>query len=410
MCGVFPKKAQQEEIKIFLKRNLYFLWDAWTSYTLRSFLCKEKPFSLLSLVASVTCLNISQTEREDFLISEFEKIDFVVKMKMKHQLTDHFKFVSITSEKTYLFVDISPSVHSVRLKVNISNMRSNASIQFIYEETLSEAFEIYLPSDELDVQIPVIAAPRCYIATNVSGKMSIGHVCRSLQMLLKHMVRVERLSLKATDHNIYFNLNFFCENDVATCQGKFVSWNKAHEMCKRKGMHLPSVHSVNDLNHIAHVVKNYECQASQMNVSVKFNQTTGNLAKEQKRFIAIAEKDYTIEVMYQTIAIYLGLNTKVSFDPVSTLCNFSRWVFLAVLLCSSLSVCGRPLCPNISKIGLNSKTNPDSASSALEQNILIFVIVISVSLFWLECNFFRFVMKNTDFAPCEHFILLCASV
>ncbi len=92
-----------------------------------------------------------------------------------------------------------------------------------------------------------------------------------------------------------------------SCMGKFLSWNEASYLCEAQEMHLPSIHSLDDVNKIKEQVDIW-----QEHISRTRNYTLTAMVQDPDTSLhEEEERTTTYQVLYQTVGIYVGLNTKV---------------------------------------------------------------------------------------------------
>ena len=81
----------------------------------------------------------------------------------------------------------------------------------------------------------------------------------------------------------------YCKYDLSKCSLKFISWIEASELCKNKSSYLPSINSFEEMNLLYQKIK----------------EEYGNNWKLKLL------KNSSIEVLYQPVGIYIGLQIKV---------------------------------------------------------------------------------------------------
>ena len=153
---------------------------------------------------------------------------------------------------------------------------------------------LFLPSNQTEILIPITVLPNCTIDKEIWQKQPCQFTINPQQPVQSIKLNISTRSLpvhsfSSVDH--FYHLIPVCGHAIPYCLNKFVTWNQAHEMCRSMKMSLPAVYSQKDVREIQKTADSY-----QRNLS----------CVKQK------EMDHSVEVLYNTIGIYVGINFDVS--------------------------------------------------------------------------------------------------
>ncbi len=182
---------------------------------------------------------------------------------------------------------------------------SDSGLLHIHHSDFGLSLPVEVPASSFSLPIPLMTLPRCYGEQTVLNKFNNpfcllsrlckpGHLYISLSQNLisqkdKFLILINQQNTR-TKHNGQIQIHQICQAPSTECYATFISWNEAQKTCHKRAMYLPSVHSSEERNIIYNQIKQKECRDS---------------------YVKLHDANLKIQVMYQTIAIYIGINTKV---------------------------------------------------------------------------------------------------
>ena len=117
------------------------------------------------------------------------------------------------------------------------------------------------------------------------------------------LIDEKRKGLHSDWNNSDITIHQWCKR--YRCVSSYISWDKANKYCRSKGVYLPFVHSTRDTEIILSQVYKYQCEMALSKIWAEKDCVNLFYAKT-------SEDDLdTYAQLYQTIGIYLGLNTQV---------------------------------------------------------------------------------------------------
>ncbi len=187
----------------------------------------------------------------------------------------------------------------------VSAPETNVTMSYtgIFPEKRKLEFEIL--TFDVDIYIPIKTIPLCYVPVHLDRGSAYHRLyapqncdfeisVKSLNAEILHsFVFLENpnffnMSLKVPD---YLKLHSACSSSSVTCFDKFFTWKEAADLCADQGMTLPSVNSDRDTKAIQQQVYEF-----------------------QKHSSCVKTGSYSMEILYQTVGIFVGLNFQVRLD------------------------------------------------------------------------------------------------
>ncbi len=198
--------------------------------------------------------------------------------------------------------NIPEDVLDIYIRSNISSTRNGQLELFVSPHLPS--FRFSLPMQYVSLYFPPALLPNCFMPRDTDRSTL---TCFNDILINSPLVREEEnIHIETyfpSPHVSKEHLILQSQCGSKNCFTQYVSWNEANNLCKRKGMHLPEIHSLQDMHIIRDQFVRHECQQSRVSLS----------------------KTLKVKVLYQTIAIFIGLTSKVGLPTMYSMKEIFLW-------------------------------------------------------------------------------------
>ena len=218
---------------------------------------------------------------------------------------------NLYSGKSHIYFDNAisyearSSFYGFYLSLNVPDRTAylNISLDFRFNKEFKILFVV--PVKDFHLVVPTSTIPKCFIRLKKRPYIKLKSMnyfnleLKGLQQNGQQAVKLEPIGrgLKQTISDEHFHnklYNFFkCSiNNFSfhKCFTQKISWNTANKLCTSRGLDLPAVHSVGDIERIIQQIEKQQCKASIMSVN---------------------RDRHAFHILHRTIGIYIGLHFKV---------------------------------------------------------------------------------------------------
>ena len=192
------------------------------------------------------------------------------------------------------------SFYGFYVNLNVPNRSDNIKLILDFKFDLNFKMNFIVPVNNIYLVFPTSTIPRCFLTL----KKKINKVFNyfrlhflGLRLSEEKFINLEPIGKIQIDTTTHTHTRLYpldeCSSDFYNFYKCFhwrISWNRANKICKSRGLDLPAVHSVGDIERIIQQIEKQQCKASIVN----FN-----------------NNQHAYHLLHRSIGIYIGLTVKV---------------------------------------------------------------------------------------------------